>query len=91
MSHASMEFNANIIAKPTRVAMDELQLHDLKNMDAAVDVKQNARPARHEEPTVPRTPASGIENNSPMVGFPLEYYVLQWIGKWQAAVWSMLW
>ena len=26
-------------AKPTRVAIEELQLHDLKNMDAAVRIR----------------------------------------------------
>jgi hypothetical protein len=33
-NHASIEFRQKMSAKPTRVAMDELQLHDLKNMDA---------------------------------------------------------
>ena len=32
----------------------------------AVDVKQNASPARHEDPTVPSTPANGRENNMPI-------------------------
>ena len=32
-----------------------------------MDVKQNATPARHEEATVPKTPASGKESRAPMV------------------------
>lgn len=31
-----------------------------------MDVKQNASPARHEDPTVPSTPASGRENKRPI-------------------------
>jgi len=61
-----MEFSANIKAKPMRVAMEELQLQDLKNIDAAVEVQKNARPARHEDPTVPSTPANGRESKTPM-------------------------
>ncbi|KAF7794509.1 hypothetical protein EIP86_005643 [Pleurotus ostreatoroseus] len=93
INHANMELRQNIIwnksmeiltAKPTRVAMEELQLHDLKNMDAtrvlqlktskeqglyvpAVDVKQNAIPAKHEEATEPNTPAIGSESKTPIV------------------------
>lgn len=67
MSHASIEFNANIMAKPIRVAIEELQLKDLQNIDAAVDVKQNAKPARQEDATVPSTPASGRERRRPIV------------------------
>lgn len=33
----------------------------------AVDVKQNAMPAKHDEATVPATPASGKERRMPMV------------------------
>ena len=33
----------------------------------AVDVKQNAMPARHDDATVPNTPANGIESSAPMV------------------------
>lgn len=68
--------------------MDELQLHDLKNIDAgnswpcklrtrlrypvvnnlpAVEVKQNAMPAMHDDPTVPKTPARGTESRAPIV------------------------
>jgi hypothetical protein len=32
----------------------------------AVEVKQNARPARHEDPTVPSTPANGRESKRPI-------------------------
>ena len=70
-------------AKPTRVAIDELQLHDLKNMEAgehgqggkrrrasnepALEVKQKARPARHEVAMEVRPPASGRDINRPML------------------------
>jgi len=75
-------------ANPIRVAMEELQLQDLQNIEAicsevtrgqkmtmskvekhepAVEVKQNARPARHEDPTVPSTPANGRESKRPIV------------------------
>jgi hypothetical protein len=66
MSHASKEFKIKIIAKPTLVAIEELQLQDLQNMDAAVEVKQNARPPRHDAAIVPSGPARGIENKRPM-------------------------
>lgn len=33
----------------------------------AVDVKQNARPAKQEEATVPSTPANGRERRRPIV------------------------
>ena len=36
MSHANIELNKKIKAKPTRVAIEELQLHDLQNIDAIV-------------------------------------------------------
>lgn len=61
-----MELREKIIAKPTRVAMDELQLHDLKNMEAAVDVKQKAKPARHEVAMDVSPPASGRDINKPI-------------------------
>ena len=73
-------------AKPIRVAIDELQLHDLQNMDArnalnkqgpslgsarkhipAVVLKQKAKPAKHEEATVPRLPAKGRDRSKPMM------------------------
>lgn len=71
-------------ANPTRVAIDELQLHDLKNMDAAdvislklrikgehglpaVEVKQNARPARHDVAIDVSPPARGRDRSRPMV------------------------
>jgi hypothetical protein len=63
--------------------MEELQLQDLKNMEAAelviwtglqvgagnvpaVEVKQKAKPAKHEVAIVPSDPASGNESNSPI-------------------------
>lgn len=33
----------------------------------AVEVKQNARPARHEVPTVPKRPAKGSVRSAPIV------------------------
>ncbi len=33
----------------------------------AVDVKQNATPAKHDEATVPKTPANGREKRTPMM------------------------
>jgi len=36
----------------------------------AVDVQQNARPATHDEPTVPNTPARGKDMRRPiLVGY----------------------
>ena len=34
--YANIDDSAKMRPKPTRVAMDELQLHDLQNADAAV-------------------------------------------------------
>ena len=34
ISHANIELNKKIKANPTRVAIEELQLHDLQNIDA---------------------------------------------------------
>ena len=38
----------------------------IKKHEPAVEVKQNARPARHEDPTVPSTPANGRESKRPI-------------------------
>jgi hypothetical protein len=38
----------------------------VKKDEPAVDVKQNANPARHEDPTVPSTPANGRESKRPI-------------------------
>ena len=62
--------------------MDELQLHDLKNIEAgsrhqrgktwrvknepALEVKQKARPARHEVATEVSPPTSGSDIRRPM-------------------------
>lgn len=62
-----MELRASMMANPTRVAIEELQLQDLKNIDAAVEVKQKASPPRHEAPMVVRPPAIGRDINSPIV------------------------
>lgn len=56
-----------MMANPTRVAMDELQLKDLQNMEAAVEVKQNATPAKHEDATVPKSPVKGRASTAPMM------------------------
>lgn len=63
-----MEFKEKMNAKPIRVAIEELQLHDLKNIEAAVEVQQNARPARHDEAIVPSPLAIGSESKRPIVG-----------------------
>lgn len=55
--------------------MDELQLHDLQNIEAAVDVQQNARPAKADEPIVPNTPARGKEIRAPI---PVGYGRFSW-------------
>jgi hypothetical protein len=67
-----MELRENMIANPTRVAMEELQLQDLKNIEAAVEVKQKAHPAKHDVAIVPNDPASGNESKSPIEKQKLE-------------------
>lgn len=56
-----------MIANPMRVAMEELQLHDLKNMEAAVEVQQKTSPAKHEDAIEPIPVAMGRESRRPMV------------------------
>jgi len=49
--------------------MDQLQLYTCKipgRVPPAVEVKQNARPPRHDAAIVPSGPARGIENKRPM-------------------------
>jgi hypothetical protein len=65
-----MELREKMMAKPTRVAIEELQLQDLTNIEAAVDVKQNAIPAKHDVATVPRPPARGNDSKRPMLECP---------------------
>jgi len=55
--------------------MDELQLHDLQNIEAAVDVQKNASPATADETIVPNTPARGKEIRAPI---PAGYGPLSW-------------
>jgi hypothetical protein len=45
-----------------RMTMSKVEKHE-----PAVEVKQNARPAIHEDPTVPSTPVSGRESKRPIV------------------------
>jgi len=62
-----MELRQNMMAKPTRVAIEELQLQDFKNIEAAVEVKQKAIPAKQEVAIVPSPPARGKESKRPML------------------------
>ena len=62
-----MAFKANMRAKPTRVAMEELQLHDLQKSDAALDEQKKTIPARHDVATVPSVPARGRDNRMPII------------------------
>ena len=57
-------------AKPTRVAMDDWQLHDLKKADAAVEVQKKARPPRQEvaRPERSESERNGMERKAPMLG-----------------------
>jgi len=59
-------YTSELTANPTLVAIEELQLHDLQSIEAAVEVKQNANPAKHDEATEPKTPASGNDNRRPI-------------------------
>ncbi|CAO1615052.1 unnamed protein product [Jaminaea pallidilutea] len=56
-------------AKPTRVAMDDWQLHDLKKALAAVDVQKKARPPRQDVANPERRDPdkSGMESNAPII------------------------
>lgn len=47
--------------------MSTSHLREVARYVPAVDVKQNASPAIHDEATVPATPARGIENRMPMM------------------------
>ena len=46
--------------------MSTERINVFQNGIPAVDVKQNASPARHEEATVPKTPVRGRERRIPM-------------------------
>ena len=56
-----------MMANPTRVAIDDWQLHDLKNADAAVLVQKKAAPARQDvaREAIP-PPRNGIETTAPI-------------------------
>ena len=43
-----------------------------------MEVKQNARPARHDDPTVPSTPVNGRESKRPINGQTAKGSVLFW-------------
>ena len=49
------------MARSQNITMSRVEKHG-----PAVEVKQNARPARHEDPTVPSTPANGRESKRPI-------------------------
>ena len=73
LSHASKASRQKIMAKPTRVAIEDWQLHDLKKADAAVLVQKKARPARHEFAMEARPPPrKGSESATPMMSSQVE-------------------
>lgn len=48
MIQANRLFRRKTRLNPTRVATDELQLHDLQKAEAALDVQKKARPDRQD-------------------------------------------
>ena len=54
------------------------QRPELKKYRPAVDVKQKASPARHEDPTVPSTPVSGRESKRPIDDQAVEMWAIQY-------------
>jgi hypothetical protein len=70
MVHARSELARKMSEKPTRVATDELQLHDRVNADAACPVQNHTRPvisADTADVPIPSTePSSGIEATAPI-------------------------
>lgn len=57
-----------MMAKPTRVAIDDWQLQDLNMAEAAVLVQKQASPATHELATDARPPPrKGSESATPIV------------------------
>lgn len=71
MVHARSELARKMSEKPTRVATDELQLHDRVNADAACPVQNHTRPVMSADTAdvpIPSTePSSGIEATAPIV------------------------
>lgn len=69
-SHANAASKQKMRAKPTRVAMEDWQLQDLKKAEAAVDVQKKARPVRQEvkRPLTRPPERSGMERRAPMIG-----------------------
>lgn len=69
LSQANNASRQKMRQKPTRVAMDDWQLHDLKKADAAVEVQKNARPVRHDPMSeeIRPPPKKGIDRAAPMV------------------------
>jgi hypothetical protein len=55
---------------------------ELKEYRPAVDVKQKASPARHEDPTVPSTPVSGRESKRPIDDQAVEMWAIQYKSIW---------
>lgn len=57
-------------AKPTRVAMDDWQLQDLKKAEAAVEVQKKANPVKQEvkRPETKPPERRGIERRAPIAG-----------------------
>lgn len=54
--YANIDDRANMSPKPTLVAIEELQLHDLQKADAAVPPMQIMQPEKREPATVPIPP-----------------------------------
>ena len=68
LSHAISASKQKMMAKPTRVAIEDWQLHDLKKADAAVLVQKQASPAKHELAMEARPPPrKGNERATPML------------------------
>lgn len=68
-SHANAASRQKMRAKPTLVAMDDWQLHDLKKAEAAVDVQKKASPPRQEvaRPDKRLPERNGIDRRAPIV------------------------
>lgn len=74
--YANIDDRANISPKPTLVAMEELQLHDLQKADAAVPPIQIMQPEKRELATVPIPPVRrGMDSRAPMSQQDVEGYV----------------
>lgn len=66
--YANIDDRANMSPKPTLVAIEELQLHDLQKADAAVPPMQIMQPEKREPATVPIPPVRrGIDSRAPIL------------------------